>query len=56
MPGILGAGVKPTRGFLLQLKRRVGFIEEGYKLLELKRDELANELRANLEVLSAKKK
>jgi len=56
MPAGLGAGVKPTRGFLLQLKKRVSFIEEGYRLLELKRDELANELRANLEELSAKKR
>ncbi len=56
MAAVLGAGVKPTRGFLLQLKRRVVFIEEGYKLLELKRDELANQLRANLEELTAKKK
>ncbi|MBS7654882.1 V-type ATP synthase subunit D [Candidatus Bathyarchaeota archaeon] len=56
MPATLGAGVKPTRGFLLQLKKRVSFIEEGYRLLELKRDELANELRANLEELSAKKR
>lgn len=56
MPIALGAGVKPTRGFLLQLKKRVSFIEEGYRLLELKRDELANELRANLEELSAKKR
>jgi len=55
MAAVLGAGVKPTRGFLLQLKRRVGFVEEGHRLLELKRDELANELRANLEELSAKK-
>lgn len=52
----LGARVKPTKGFLLQLKKRVGFIEEGYRLLELKRDELANELRASLGELAAKKK
>lgn len=52
----LGAAVKPTKGFLLQLKKRVSFIEEGYRLLELKRDELAKELRTSLEELAAKKK
>ncbi|MEM2122544.1 MAG: V-type ATP synthase subunit D [Candidatus Bathyarchaeia archaeon] len=50
-----GARAKPTRGFLLQLKRRVGFIEEGYKLLEMKRDELAKELRSDLEELSSRR-
>ena len=52
----LGARVKPTKGFLLQLKKRVNFIEEGYKLLELKRDELANELRRSLGELATKKR
>ncbi|HID17458.1 TPA: V-type ATP synthase subunit D [Candidatus Bathyarchaeota archaeon] len=56
MATALGARVKPTKGFLLQLKKRVGFVEEGYKLLELKRDELANELRASLDVLGAKRR
>jgi V/A-type H+-transporting ATPase subunit D len=50
-----GAGARPTRGFLLELKRRVGFIEEGYRLLEMKRDELAKELRADLEELSSRR-
>ncbi len=48
--------VMPTRGFLLDFKRRVKAIEEGYKLLEMKRDELANRLRAYLEELRAAKK
>ncbi|MGC8850059.1 MAG: V-type ATP synthase subunit D [Candidatus Bathyarchaeia archaeon] len=55
MAAVAGARAKPTRGFLLQLKRRVGFIEEGYKLLEMKRDELAKELRADLEELGSRR-
>lgn len=55
MAAVAGARAKPTRGFLLQLKRRVKFIEEGYKLLEMKRDELAKELRSDLEELSSRR-
>ena len=55
MSSVLGAGVKPTRGFLLELRRRVKFIEEGYKLLEMKRDELARELRSSLDLLGVKR-
>ena len=55
MSSVLGAGIKPTRGFLLDLKKRVKFIEEGYKLLEMKRDELARELRSNLDLLRVKR-
>lgn len=51
----LGAALKPTKGFLLQLKKRVSFIEDGYRLLELKRDELAKELRTSLEELAARR-
>ena len=46
----------PTRGFLLNFKRRVKAIEEGYKLLEMKRDELSNKLRAYLENLKSAKR
>ena len=56
MSSVLGAGVKPTRGFLLDLKKRVTFVEEGYKLLEMKRDELARELRSSLDLLGLKRK
>jgi len=55
MASVAGARVKPTRGFLLQLKRRVKFIEEGYKLLEMKRDELARQLRLDLKELSSRR-
>jgi len=55
MAAVLGAGVKPTRGFLLELKRRVKFIEEGYKLLEMKRDELGRELKSSLDALGTQR-
>ncbi|MCS7116672.1 MAG: V-type ATP synthase subunit D [Nitrososphaerota archaeon] len=47
--------VRPTKGFLLELKKRIVFIEEGYKLLKLKRDELAKTIRSYLEFLEAKR-
>jgi len=53
---IAGTRIMPTRGFLLNFKRRVKSIEEGYKLLEMKRDELSNRLREYLEQLRAAKK
>ncbi len=53
---VLGAGVKPTRGFLLELKKRVKFIEEGHRLLEMKRDELGRELRLSLEALGTQRR
>jgi V/A-type H+-transporting ATPase subunit D len=55
MSSSAGTRVKPTRGFLIQMKRRVKFIEEGYKLLEMKRDELAKELRSDLTELSSRR-
>ena len=53
---VAGIRVMPTRGFLLDFKRRVKAIEDGYKLLEMKRDELTNKLRAFLEELKAAKR
>ncbi|MCW3976225.1 MAG: V-type ATP synthase subunit D [Candidatus Bathyarchaeota archaeon] len=55
MSTVLGAGVKPTRGFLLELKKRVKFIEEGHRLLEMKRDELGRELRSSLDTLGTQR-
>jgi len=54
--GFAGIRIMPTRGFLINFKRRVKSIEEGYKLLEMKRDELAAKLRQYLEQLRAAKK
>jgi len=46
-----GVRIMPTRGFYLEFKKKVKYIEEGYKLLEMKRDELTRELRENLNQL-----
>lgn len=47
---------RPTKGYLLELKKRIAFIKEGHKLLEMKRDELAKEIRAYLEALETERK
>lgn len=47
--------VKPTKGYLLRLRARLRLVEEGHRVLELKRDELANQLRINLEELDAQR-
>lgn len=48
--------IRPTKGYLLELKQRVVFIEKGYQLLKLKRDSLANELKNTIESLRGKRK
>ena len=50
---VAGLRVAPTKGFLLNFKRRVKFIEEGYELLSMKRDELSKLLKDYLEDLKA---
>lgn len=50
------AGVKPTKGFLMDMKRRIGFIERGTEFLKLKRDQLAKELTTSLDVLRGRRK
>ena len=50
---VAGLRVAPTKGFLLNFKRRVKFIEEGYKLLSMKRDELSKMLKDYLRDLKA---
>jgi V/A-type H+-transporting ATPase subunit D len=50
------AGVKPTKGFLMDMKRRIGFIERGTEFLKLKRDQLAKELTTSLDVLKGRRK
>jgi len=42
-------GVRYTKGFLLDLKRRLEFIKDAHNLLEMKRDQLMIELRKALE-------
>jgi len=43
------SGVRYTKGFLLDLKRRLEFIKDAHDLLEMKRDQLMAELRKALE-------
>ena len=49
------SGVRPTKGFLIELKRRISFIERGCEFLKLKRDQLAKELSASIEVLRGRR-
>lgn len=50
------AGVKPTKGFLMDMKRRIGFIKRGTEFLKLKRDQLAKDLTSSLEVLKGRRR
>lgn len=43
--------VLPTKGFLLEFKKRISIIETAYKLLEKKRDELVKHLKEAIEKL-----
>jgi len=44
-------GLRYTKGFLLDLKRRLEFVKDAHDLLEMKRDQLMIELRKALERL-----
>ncbi|TRO47245.1 V-type ATP synthase subunit D [Candidatus Bathyarchaeota archaeon] len=48
-------GVRPTKGFLMEMKRRIGFIERGTEFLKLKRDHLAKELTASIDILKGRR-
>lgn len=48
-------GIRPTKGFLLEMKRRIGFIEKGTEFLKLKRDHLAKELTSSIDVLKGRR-
>jgi V/A-type H+-transporting ATPase subunit D len=50
------SGVRPTKGYLMDLKRRIGFIERGTEFLKLKRDHLAKELSSSIDVLRGRRK
>jgi len=50
------SGIRPTKGYLMDLKRRIGFIERGCEFLKLKRDHLAKELSASLDVLKGRRR
>ncbi len=47
-------GVRPTKGYLMEMKRRIGFIERGTEFLKLKRDHLAKELTTSIELLKGR--
>ncbi len=49
------SGVRPTKGYLMEMKRRIGFIERGTEFLKLKRDHLAKELTASIDVLKGRR-
>ena len=48
--------VKPTLGFLLESKRRLSFLKEGYELLKMKMGELAKEIQIAIPELERKRK
>jgi V/A-type H+-transporting ATPase subunit D len=48
-------GVRPTKGYLMETKRRIQTIERGTEFLKLKRDQLAKELTESLEVLKGRR-
>jgi len=48
-------GIRPTKSFLMEIKRRIGYIERGTEFLKLKRDHLAKELTASIEVLKGRR-
>jgi len=39
------SGVRPTKGYLMETKRRIQTVERGTEFLKLKRDQLAKGLR-----------
>lgn len=50
------SGVRPTRAFLIEMKRRIRFIERGCEFLKLKRDHLAKELTESLNALRGQRR
>jgi len=49
------SGVRPTKGYLIEMTKRLSFIERGCEFLKLKRDHLAKELSVSLEVLRGRR-
>ena len=49
---VVGLRVRPTKGFLLELKDVLETIREGYKLLSTKRDELTSRLKPLIDELA----
>jgi len=49
------SGVRPTKGYLLEMQKRLSFIQRGCEFLKLKRDHLAKELTVSLDVLRGRR-
>jgi V/A-type H+-transporting ATPase subunit D len=49
------SGVRPTKGYLMETKRRILTVERGTEFLKLKRDQLAKELTESLDVLKCRR-
>lgn len=49
------SGIRPTKGYLMETKRRIQTIERGTEFLKLKRDQLAKELTESLDVLKGRR-
>ncbi len=48
-------GVRPTKGYLMDTKRRIQVVERGTEFLKLKRDQLAKQLTESLDVLRGRR-
>jgi len=49
------SGVRPTKGYLMETKRRIQTVERGTEFLKLKRDQLAKDLTESLDVLKGRR-
>jgi V/A-type H+-transporting ATPase subunit D len=49
-------GVRPTKGYLMEMRRSIVFVERGTEFLKLKRDHLAKELSESIEVLRGRRR
>ena len=49
------SGIRPTKGYLMETKRRIQTVERGTEFLKLKRDQLAKELTESLNVLKGRR-
>ncbi len=52
----MSLSIRYTRGFLLDLRRRLSFIRDAHELLEMKRDQLIKELKSAIEKLQESRK
>ena len=50
------SGVRPTKGYLMDMRRQIAFIERGTEFLKLKRDHLAKELSEAIDVLRGRRR